>query len=59
MSGFLKEYNILAQNAVLILTALFAFTAVCGIIRFSIAVKRRKSGVYPPAASQMEDWKIE
>jgi hypothetical protein len=55
MSGFLKEYNILAQNVVLILAALLVFTAVCGIIRFGIAIKRRRNGVYPPAASQMED----
>jgi len=73
MSGFLKEYNILAQNTVIICAYLFLFVSVCGIItviicaylflfvsvcgiiRFKIAIKRRKSGVYPPSSAQMED----
>jgi len=55
MNGFLKEYNILAQNAVLICACLFLFVSVCGIIRFGIAIKRRRNGVYPPSPAQMED----
>jgi len=55
MSGFLKEYNILAQNIVLICAYLFLFVSICGIIRFGIAIKRRRSGVYPPSSAQMED----
>jgi len=55
MNVFLKEYNILAQNFVLICAYLFLFVSMCGVIRFRIAIKRRKSGVYPPSSAQMED----
>ena len=55
MSGFLKEYNVLAQNVVLICAYLFLFVSVCGFMRFGIAIKRRKNGLYPPSSAQMED----
>ena len=55
MHAFLKEYNLLAQNVVLIGGAVLVFIIICGIIRFSIAIKRRKNGTYPPAASLMKD----
>ena len=31
-----------------------AFVALCGCIRFGIAIWRRHKGIYPPATSQME-----
>ncbi|MCL2026605.1 MAG: hypothetical protein FWG92_07360 [Leptospirales bacterium] len=55
MSVFLKEYNVLAQNFVLICAYLFLFISLCGIIRFGIAIKRRRNGVYPPSSAQMEN----
>lgn len=50
-----REYQVFVINAIMIISILVAFITVCGCIRFGIAIYRRKKGIYPPAASQMED----
>ena len=52
---FMREYHILVKNVVYIALIIFVFVCITGLIRFGIAAYRRKKGIYPPAASQMED----
>jgi hypothetical protein len=52
---FLRDYHTLAANFVIIGAIITAFVALCGAIRFYIAAKRREKGIYPPAASQMDE----
>ena len=52
---FFREYHVLMENIVWIGALIVAFVAVSGCIRFGIAIYRRHKGIYPPAASQMEE----
>ena len=52
---FMREYHILVKNVIYIAVIIFGFVCITGLIRFGIAAYRRKKGIYPPAASQMED----
>ena len=55
ISDFIREYQ-LAIHHILSISALIAvFVAICGMIRFGIAIRRRAKGIYPPAASQMKE----
>ncbi len=51
---FMKEYHVLVHHTIYIALIIAGFVAISGAIRFGIAVWRRKKGIYPPAASQME-----
>jgi hypothetical protein len=51
----IREYHVFVYNAFIIAAIMGTFIALCGVLRFGIAVYRRKKGIYPPAASQMED----
>ena len=51
----MKEYHVLVHHTIYIALIMCGFIAFTGCIRFGIAVWRRKKGVYPPAASQMEN----
>jgi|GEM_PF-280756 len=52
---FVREYHVLLENTIWIAALIIGFVAICGAIRFGIAIYRRHKGIYPPAASQMED----
>ncbi len=52
---FMREYHLLTHHVIYIGTIIACFVALSGMIRFGIAVWRRKKGIYPPAASQMEE----
>jgi hypothetical protein len=52
---FMKEYHVLMHNVIYIGVIICGFVAICGCIRFGIAIYRRKKGIYPPASSQMEE----
>ncbi len=52
---FMRDYHILTHNVIYISTIIAGFVVISGMIRFGIAVWRRKKGIYPPAASQMEE----
>jgi hypothetical protein len=52
---FLRDYHTLAVNFVIIGAIITAFVVICGAIRFCIAANRRAKGIYPPAASQMDE----
>lgn len=54
ISDFVREYHVLIKNFFAIGGLIVAWTILCGIIRFSIAIYRRQKGIYPPATSQME-----
>jgi len=51
---FVRYYPTLIHHTVFIGLLIAGFVALCGCIRFSIAVYRRHKGIYPPATSQME-----
>ena len=50
---FMREYHLLVRNTIVITAIIVGFVCVAGLIRFGIAVYRRKKGIYPPATSQM------
>ena len=52
---FMLEYLVLVANIIYIASLIIAFVCIAGSIRFGIAIYRRKKGIYPPAASQMEN----
>ena len=52
--NIINEYHLAIHHIICIGSLVVAFVAICGIIRFGIAIRRRATGVYPPAASQME-----
>ena len=52
--NIINEYHLAFQHTIYIGGIVAAFVAICGMIRFGIAIRRRATGVYPPAASQME-----
>jgi len=55
IADFILEYHVLVHNVIYIALLMAAFVSISGFIRFGIAIVRRKKGVYPPAASQMEN----
>ncbi|MBN1532177.1 MAG: hypothetical protein JXA20_05905 [Spirochaetes bacterium] len=52
---FMKEYHVLVHHTIYIAVIICGFVALSGCIRFGIAIYRRRKGIYPPAASQMEE----
>jgi hypothetical protein len=54
VTDFVRYYPALIHNVVYIGALIAAFVALCGCIRFGIAIWRRHKGTYPPATSQME-----
>ena len=52
---FMREYHVLVKNVIYIGSIAATFVIIAGCIRFGIATYRRKKGIYPPAASQMEE----
>ncbi len=52
---FVREYHVFCENTIWIAVLIASFVALSGCIRFGIAAYRRHKGIYPPAASQMED----
>ena len=55
ITNFIREWHVPIQKGISILGLIIAFTCICGMIRFGIAIYRRHKGIYPPATSQMED----
>jgi hypothetical protein len=55
IGDLMLEYHLLFHNIVYICALIAAWVALTGCIRFGIAAYRRKKGIYPPAASQMEE----
>jgi hypothetical protein len=53
--NFVKYYPSLIYHTIYIGAIIVAFIALCGCIRFGIAIWRRHKGIYPPATSQMEE----
>ena len=51
----IRSYPTFVHHTIWIGILIAAFVALCGCIRFGIAVWRRHKGIYPPATSQMED----
>ncbi len=51
---FMRDYHVLVHNAIYIACLIASFVVLAGSIRFGIAIYRRKKGIYPPAASQMD-----
>lgn len=51
---FMREYHLLVRNTIVIASIIIAFVCASGAIRFGIAIRRRKKGIYPPATSQMD-----
>ncbi|OHD70252.1 MAG: hypothetical protein A2W19_07125 [Spirochaetes bacterium RBG_16_49_21] len=51
--NFVKYYPTLIHHTINIGVLIAGFVALCGCIRFGIAVWRRHKGIYPPATSQM------
>ena len=52
--NFIREYQLLVYNTIIIAAIIIAFICISGAIRFAIAINRRKKGIYPPATSQMD-----
>lgn len=50
----IREYPTLVHHTIYICIIIVAWVVFAGCIRFGIAIYRRKKGIYPPAASQME-----
>ncbi|HON78546.1 MAG TPA: hypothetical protein PK544_08665 [Spirochaetota bacterium] len=55
ISDLVLEYHVAFHHAFWIAGIILSWVALSGAIRFSIAIYRRKKGIYTPAASQMED----
>ena len=55
ISNLIKEYPLFIHHSIFITMIISAWVAFAGLIRFLIAIYRRKKGTYPPAASQMEE----
>jgi hypothetical protein len=55
ITQIVKDYHVAVKNVFGIAALIIAWVAVTGSIRFGIAIYRRKKGIYPPAASQMEE----
>jgi len=55
ITDFVREYHVLLQNVIYIGSLITGFVCLAGAIRFGIAIVRRNKGIYPPAASQMEE----
>lgn len=55
ITDLVREYHVAFHHAFFIAGIIMCWVAISGAIRFSIAVYRRKKGIYPPAASQMEE----
>jgi hypothetical protein len=53
--NFARDYHLAVHHAVYIALLIAGFVCAAGCIRFGIAVYRRAKGIYPPAASQMEE----
>ncbi len=52
--NFIREYQQLVYNTIVIAAIIIGFICISGAIRFGIAINRRKKGIYPPATSQMD-----
>jgi len=52
---FIHEYQLAVHHMIFLSMIIGVFVAICGAIRFGIAIRRRAKGIYPPAASQMEE----
>ncbi|MFA5519786.1 MAG: hypothetical protein WDA74_11075 [Spirochaetota bacterium] len=52
--NFIREYQQLVFNTIVIAAIIITFICISGAIRFGIAINRRKKGIYPPATSQMD-----
>lgn len=52
--NFIREYQQLVYNTIIIAAIIITFICISGAIRFGIAINRRKKGIYPPATSQMD-----
>lgn len=50
-----KEYQTAVYHGLAIIALISVWVAICGCIRFGIAVYRRAKGIYPPAESMRED----
>lgn len=55
IQDIIREYHQAFQHTISIGAIILGFVCICGMIRFGIAIRRRAMGIYPPAASQMED----
>ncbi|HSV96577.1 MAG TPA: hypothetical protein VLM75_06545 [Spirochaetota bacterium] len=51
----IREYPLAVHHTFYIASIICVWVMITGCIRFGIAVYRRKKGIYPPAASQMEE----
>ena len=54
ITNFVANYPTLIHHTTWIIAIGGSFVAICGCIRFGIAVWRRHKGIYPPATSMME-----
>jgi len=54
ITNLIREYYSAFYHIFAISGIIIVWVCITGAIRFGIAVYRRKKGIYPPAASQME-----
>jgi hypothetical protein len=52
--NFVRYYPTFIDHVVYIGVLIACFVALCGCIRFGIAIWRRHKGIYPPATSMMK-----
>ncbi|MDY6933461.1 MAG: hypothetical protein SVZ03_04465 [Spirochaetota bacterium] len=53
--NLIQEYHLAIHHVISISGIIAGFVVISGFIRFSIAIRRRAKGIYPPATSQMEN----
>ncbi len=51
----IREYPLAVHHTINIAFIIGGWVLITGCIRFGIAAYRRRKGIYPPAASQMEE----
>jgi hypothetical protein len=51
----IREYPLAVHHTINIAAIICGWVVITGCVRFGIAAYRRKKGIYPPAASQMEE----
>lgn len=54
VSDIIREYHVAVHHVFYIAAIIGVWVALTGVIRFGIAVNRRRKGIYPGATSQME-----
>lgn len=51
----IREYPLAVHHTIYIAAIICGWVMITGCVRFGIAIYRRRKGIYPPAASQMEE----